>query len=145
MVKPFLTDATRLSGLFSGDVRVNWSADGALPTGTVALKGSGVKVVQDVQGNALPIAFDTLNLNAALRDGRAQLDWLIRIANNGQLNGNVQINDPQNRRQLSGNIGISNISLAMLNPALSQGEKVQGRLNSNLRLGGTHIHIPDPL
>ncbi len=137
MVKPFLTDATRLSGLFSGDVRVNWSADGALPTGTVALKGSGVKVVQDVQGNALPIAFDTLNLNAALRDGRAQLDWLIRIANNGQLNGNVQINDPQNRRQLSGNIGISNISLAMLNPALSQGEKVQGRLNSNLRLGGT--------
>ncbi len=137
MAKPFLTDATQLSGVFSGDARVSWSADGALPVGTIALQGRGVKVAQDVQGNQLPVAFDTLNLNAALRNGRAQLDWLIRIANNGELNGNVQIADPQNRRQLSGNIGISNISLAMLNPALSQGEKIQGRLNSNLRLAGT--------
>ena len=39
MVKPFMPDATQLSGLFSGDVRVNWTADGSLPTGTVALKG----------------------------------------------------------------------------------------------------------
>ncbi len=137
MVKPFMPDATQLSGLFSGDVRVNWTADGALPTGTVALKGNGVKVVQDVQGNNLPIAFDTLNLNAALRNGRAQLDWLIRIANNGQLDGNVQIDDPQNRRTLGGNVNIRNVSLAMINPALMQGEKIKGSLNSSLRLGGS--------
>lgn len=137
MVKPFMPDATQLSGLFSGDVRVNWTADGSLPTGTVALKGNGVKVVQDVQGNNLPIAFDTLNLNAALRNGRAQLDWLIRIANNGQLDGNVQIDDPQNRRTLGGNVNIRNVSLAMLNPALMQGEKIKGSLNSSLRLGGS--------
>ncbi|SUB14879.1 Family of uncharacterised function (DUF490) [Pantoea agglomerans] len=137
MVKPFMPDATQLSGLFSGDVRVNWTADGSLPTGTVALKGNGVKVVQDVQGNNLPIAFDTLTLNAALRNGRAQLDWLIRIANNGQLDGNVQIDDPQNRRTLGGNVNIRNVSLAMLNPALMQGEKIKGSLNSSLRLGGS--------
>ncbi|QDY43142.1 autotransporter assembly complex protein TamB [Candidatus Pantoea soli] len=137
MVKPFLPDATRLSGVFSGDARVSWKADGGLPEGAVSLKGNGVKVQQNVQGNTLPVAFDTLNLNAALRNGRAQLDWLIHIVNNGQLSGNVQIADPQNRRQLSGTIGIRDISLAMLNPALSQGEKVQGRLNSNLRLGGS--------
>ncbi|EIB97198.1 translocation/assembly module TamB domain-containing protein [Pantoea sp. Sc1] len=137
MVKPFMPDATQLSGLFSGDVRVNWTADGALPTGTVALKGNGVKVVQDVQGNNLPIAFDTLNLNAALRNGRAQLDWLIRIAGNGQLDGNVQIDDPQSRRTLGGNVNIRNVSLAMLNPALMQGEKIKGSLNSSLRLGGS--------
>ncbi|WP_033784106.1 translocation/assembly module TamB domain-containing protein [Pantoea sp. 9140] len=137
MVKPFMPDATQLSGLFSGDARVNWTADGALPTGTVALKGNGVKVVQDVQGNNLPIAFDTLNLNAALQNGRAKLDWLIRIAKNGQLDGNVQIDDPQNRRTLGGNVNIRNISLAMINPALMQGEKIKGSLNSSLRLGGS--------
>jgi translocation and assembly module TamB len=136
MLKPFLTDETKLAGGFSGDARVNWTADGALPTGTVSLKGNGVKVEQDVQGNTLPIAFDTLNLNAALRNGRAQLDWLIRIANNGQLSGDVQIADPQKRRQLSGNVNINNISLAMFNPALMQGEKIKGSLNSALRLGG---------
>ncbi|MXP50412.1 translocation/assembly module TamB [Pantoea sp. Eser] len=137
MVKPFMPDATQLSGVFSGDVRVNWRAGEGLPTGTVSLKGNGVKVQQDVQGNTLPVAFDTLNLNAALRDGRAQLYWLIRIANNGQLDGNVQITDPENRRTLGGNVNIRNLSLVMLNPALMQGEKIKGNLNSSLRLAGS--------
>ncbi|PRD15933.1 autotransporter assembly complex protein TamB [Pantoea coffeiphila] len=136
MIKPFMPEETQLNGSFSGDADVSWTADGALPTGRISLKGNGVKVAQDVQGNTLPIAFDTLNLNAGLKNGRAQLDWLIRIANNGQLDGNVQIADPQGRRTLSGNVNITNLSLAMLNPALMQGEKVSGVLNSNLRLGG---------
>lgn len=136
MLKPFLTDATQLSGVFSGDATVNWTADGKLPTGKVALKGNGVQVTQDVQGNALPVAFSTLNLNAAMDNGRAQLNWLIRIANNGQLDGNVQINDPANRRTLGGNVNIRNMSLALLNPALMQGESIKGDLNSALRLGG---------
>ncbi|WP_342754715.1 translocation/assembly module TamB domain-containing protein [Pantoea sp. MBD-2R] len=137
MIKPFLGDGTKLGGVFNGNADVSWTADGALPQGSVSLKGNGVKVEQDVDGNTLPIAFDTLNLNAALRNGRAQLDWLIRIAKNGQLDGNVQIADPQGRRTLSGNVNIANIDLAMLNPALMKGEKVAGLLNSNLRLGGS--------
>lgn len=137
MLKPFLTDQTQLSGVFSGDARVNWTAEGKLPVGTLSLKSNNVKVAQDVQGNTLPIAFNTINVNAALRDGRAQLDWLIRIVNNGQLDGNVQITDPQQRRTLGGNVNIRNISLAMINPALMQGESIKGNLNSNLRLGGT--------
>ncbi len=136
MIKPFLGDETQLSGVFNGDADVSWTADGGLPQGRVSLKGNGVKVVQDVQGNRLPVAFDTLNLNAAMRNGRAQLDWLIRIANNGQLDGNIQIADPQGRRNLSGNVNITRLSLNMFNPVLMQGEKITGELNSNLRLGG---------
>lgn len=137
MAKPFLGDETKLSGVFTGDADVSWTADGALPQGRVTLKGNGVKVEQDVQGNTLPVAFDTLNLNAALRNGKAQLDWLIRIAKNGQLEGNVQIADPQGKRTLSGSVNIANLDLSLLNPALMQGEKVAGMLNSNLRLGGS--------
>lgn len=136
MVKPFLTDETRLNGMFTGDAEASWTADGALPQGRIALKGNGVKVEQDVQGNTLPIAFDTLNLNTALRNGKAQLDWLIRIAKNGQLDGNLQIANPQDKRTLSGNINFTNLNLALLNPALMQSEKVAGMLNSNLRLAG---------
>ena len=136
MIQPFLGDDTKLSGVFNGNAEVNWTADGALPQGRIALQGNGVKVAQNVEGNTLPIAFDTLNLNAALRNGRAQLDWLVRIANNGQLDGNVQIADPEGRRTLSGNVNITNLSLAMFNPALMQGESVSGMLNSSLRLGG---------
>ena len=136
MLKPFLTDDTQLSGQFSGKANVAWKATGGLPDASVSLVGKGVKVQQLVQGNPLPVSFDTLNLNAALQNGRANLDWLIKIANNGQLDGKLQIADPLNNRNLSGNINITRISMALLQPALMDGEKASGMLNANLRVGG---------
>ncbi|MGJ3437959.1 autotransporter assembly complex protein TamB [Serratia sp. Je.1.23.a] len=137
MIKPFLGPETALSGVFTGRADVSWKPGGALPDAKVSLVGNGVKVVQQVQGNALPIAFDRLNLNAGLSNGRAQADWLIKLINNGQFDGNVQVADPQVRRIISGNVNITNISLAMINPALMKGEKAAGMLNANLRLGGS--------
>ena len=137
MLKDFLPAQTQLSGRFSGDTRVNWTANGGLPNANLSLTGQGVEVRQDVQGKMLPIAFDRLDLKAALVKGKAQLQWLIKLVNNGQLTGNVQITDPENRRNLGGTVGIDNLSLDILNPALSKGESVQGVLNSRLRLGGS--------
>lgn len=137
MLKDFLPPQTQLQGRFSGDARVNWTAQGGLPEANLTLAGQGVEVRQDVQGKMLPIAFDRLDLKAALVKGKAQLQWLIKLANNGQLTGNVQVADPEGRRNLSGNIGIDNLSLAILNPALSKGESIQGVLASQLRLAGS--------
>ena len=41
------------------------------------------------------------------------------------------------RRTISGNVNITNISLALINPALMKGESAAGMLNANLRLGGS--------
>ncbi len=136
MLKPFLTDDTQLAGQFSGKANVAWKAQGGLPQASVSLVGKGVKVQQIVQGNPLPVAFDTLNLNAALQNGRANLDWLIKIANNGQLDGKIQIADPLGKRNLSGNVNITRISMGILQPALMDGEKASGILNANLRVAG---------
>lgn len=136
MLKTLLPANTQLKGVFSGDARVNWTANGGLPTGNVTLNGKGVEVRQEVQGKMLPVAFDALNLKAALVNGKAQLGWLIRIANNGQLDGNVVINDPQNVRNLSGTVNINRFSLGMFNAVLAKGESIKGMLNSQLRLGG---------
>ncbi len=136
MIKPFLTDDTQLSGQFSGKANVAWKSQGGLPDASVSLVGKSVKVQQLVQGNPLPVAFDTLNLNAALKNGSANLDWLIKIANNGQLDGKIQITDPLGRRNLSGNVNITRISMGLLQPALMDGEKASGILNANLRVGG---------
>ncbi len=84
----------------------------------------------------LPVAFDTLNLSAQLRNNRAELGWLIRLTNNGQFDGQVQITDPQGRRNLGGNVNIRNFTLAMVNPIFARGEKAEGMLNANLRLAG---------
>lgn len=136
LIKPFLPKDTVMSGGFTGRAQARWSADGGLPQANVSLIGKGVKVEQSVQGKALPVAFTTLNLNAGLDKGRALLDWQTAIAGNGQFSGKVQVDDPQNRRNLSGNVTINNMSLALLNPVLARGESAAGMLNAALRVGG---------
>ncbi|PDO86583.1 autotransporter assembly complex protein TamB [Kosakonia sacchari] len=137
MLKPFMPETTQASGVFSGKADVSWDTTKAgLPQGEVTLAGRGVKVTQVVNDAPLPLAFDTLNLNAKLRDNRADLGWLIRLTNNGQFDGQVEVTDPQGRRNLGGNVNIRNFSLAMANAIFSRGEKAAGTLNASLRLGG---------
>ncbi len=137
MLKPFMPDTTQASGTFSGKADVSWDATKeGLPQGEVTLVGRNVKVTQVVNDAPLPVAFETLNLNAKLQNNRADLGWLIRLTNNGQFDGQVQVTDPQGRRNLSGNVNIHNFSLAMANAIFTRGEKAAGTLNANLRLGG---------
>ncbi|KFD24997.1 autotransporter assembly complex protein TamB [Yokenella regensburgei] len=137
MLKPFMPAATQASGVFSGKADVSWdTTKKGLPQGSVTLSGRNVKVTQTVNDAPLPVAFDTLNLSADLKNNRAELGWLIRLTNNGQLDGQLQVTDPEGRRNLGGNVNIRNFSLAMINPIFSRGEKAEGRLNANLRLGG---------
>ena len=137
MLKPFMPDTTQASGTFSGKADVSWdSTKEGLPQGEVTLSGRNVKVTQVVNDAPLPVAFETLNLNAKLQNNRADLGWLIRLTNNGQFDGQVQVTDPQGRRNLGGNVNIRNFSLAMANAIFTRGEKAAGTLNANLRLGG---------
>jgi translocation and assembly module TamB len=137
MLKPFMPDTTQASGTFSGKADVSWdTTKEGLPQGEVTLVGRNVKVTQVVNDAPLPVAFETLNINAKLQNNRADLGWLIRLTNNGQFDGQVQITDPQGRRNLGGNVNIRNFSLAMANAIFTRGEKAAGTLNANLRFGG---------
>lgn len=137
MLKPFMPDTTQASGVFTGKADVSWdTTKEGLPQGQITLSGHNVKVTQSVNDAPLPVAFETLNLTADLHDNRAELGWLIRLTNNGQFDGKVQVTDPQGRRNLGGNVNIRNFNLAMVNPIFSRGEKAAGTINANLRLGG---------
>ncbi|WP_445495357.1 autotransporter assembly complex protein TamB [Photorhabdus sp. SF281] len=136
MIQPLLGPETHLKGVFSGNANVKWSAGGGLPQANVNLRGDAVQVKQVIDGIALPVDFQTLTLNAGLKNGAAELNGLFKIMGNGQFNGAVQIADLEGRRKLSGNIVIQDISLALIEPILGKGDKAEGHLNANLRLGG---------
>lgn len=137
MLKPYLPQQTALSGVFSGRADVSWQPGGGLPQARISLVGQGVKVVQQMQSGSLPVAFETLTLNAGLERGRASLDWRVGIAGNGQFAGQIQVAEPQGRRGLAGTVTVNQLSLAMVNPMLARGESAAGTLNANLRVGGS--------
>ena len=115
------------SGIFTGKADVAWdTTKEGLPQGSITLSGRNVQVTQTVNDAALPVAFQTLNLTAELRNNRAELGWTIRLTNNGQFDGQVQVTDPQGRRNLGGNVNIRNFNLAMINPSLPVGKKQRG-------------------
>ncbi|RNM23085.1 translocation/assembly module TamB [Dickeya undicola] len=136
MLKPFLGQQTAVTGTITGNAQVSWQANGGLPEAHVALVGNGVTVRQQVQGGTLPVAFDTLTLDAGLQKGQARLAWLMGIQGNGRFRGDVQIADPQRRRNLSGTVTLNALSLDLLRPILRQNEKATGVVNADLRLGG---------
>ncbi|MGO2333990.1 autotransporter assembly complex protein TamB [Providencia sp.] len=137
MIKPFMPKDTRVNGVFSGKANAVWKEGGSLPQVKLDLQGDGIKATQFVDGTRLPFEFQTLTLSAALKNGKADLNWLFKIANNGQLKGNVQISDLEKRRLLAGNIEINSITLDLIKPMLGHKEVANGSLNANLRLGGS--------
>ncbi|CDG16150.1 autotransporter assembly complex protein TamB [Xenorhabdus doucetiae] len=136
MIQPFLDRTTQLKGIFSGHADIRWTADQGLPQAKVALQGNGVQVRQVVEGNTLPINFAAVTLNAGLANGKANLAWLFKLADNGQLKGDVQVADVEGSRKLSGNVDIQALSLKLIKPLLDKDEKAEGGLNAKLRLGG---------
>ncbi|WP_044181402.1 autotransporter assembly complex protein TamB [Phytobacter massiliensis] len=137
MIKPYLPEVTQASGTFSGKADVAWdTTKEGLPQGSVTLNGRNVRVTQIINGSPLLVAFDLLNLNAQLKNNRADLGWTMRLNNNGQFDGQVQVTDPQGQRNLGGSVNIRNFSLAMANAIFTRGEKAAGLLNANLRLAG---------
>lgn len=135
-LKPLLPDETQVKGRLRGDVSLSWKGDGKLPQGQAHLNGVGVSITQKVQGKTLSVMFDSLKLNAGVNKERAQVNWLVKITHNGQLDGNVSIKDPEQQRNLSGNINIRQFSLDLLQPIFSGDEKIGGVLNSQWHLGG---------
>lgn len=127
---------TKVKGIFTGRADVSWHADGSLPQAKLALIGNGVTITQNIAGSPLPIALDTLKLDANMNGNRAQLNWLMKVENNGSFSGKIQVSDPQGQRNLSGSVGIDSFSLALIKPILTGSETAEGSLNANLRLAG---------
>lgn len=128
---------TGLEGRFTGEADVKWQDNGQMPQLKASLKGDGVKITENLNGKKLPIAFDDIRLSANVNNQQAKLDWILKLTNNGQFTGNVLVNEPQNRRRLSGTVAFDHISLALLQPTLSPNEKASGILDGQLRLSGT--------
>ncbi|MEX0445058.1 translocation/assembly module TamB domain-containing protein [Xenorhabdus sp. SGI246] len=142
MIQPFLDKTTQLKGVFSGSANVKWTAGHQLPQANMILQGNGVQIRQVVEGTTLPVDFEALTLSAGLTNGKADLSWLFKLADNGQLNGHVQVDDLEGQRKLAGNVDIQSLSLKLMKPILDKGEKAEGNLNANLRFGG---NAKDPL
>lgn len=138
---PFYADDTSIAGRLQGKANIKWDPKFKIPTIVATIDSSDMYVKQQIASQSLPIPFDLFTVKANINDNQMKLFWRFSIKDLGKFNGDVQIDDPTNKKKLSGNIDIDKLSLSIVNPLLDNNEHAVGFINSQLKFSGT---LPDP-
>lgn len=129
---------TLLEGVVKGtaDLTVPTGFSG-VPQGRVSLESVGLKGTIQMPEEDFVLGFDAFTVAGELREKRISLDWLLDIAGNGSLSGSASVTEPLGEKKLEGTMRMEDLSVAMVNPLLSAGEKAEGVIFGDLRFGGT--------
>ena len=133
---------TLLEGVVKGTADLTVPAGfSGIPQGRVALETEGLKGTILMPEEDFVLGFDAFTVAGELREKRISLDWLLDIAGNGSLSGSASVTEPLGEKKLEGTLRMEDLSVAMVNPLLSAGEKAEGVIYGDLHFGGT---LPAP-
>lgn len=133
---------TLLEGVVKGTADLTVPAGfSGIPQGRVALETEGLKGTIQMPEEDFVLGFDAFTVAGELREKRISLDWLLDIAGNGRISGSASVTEPLGEKKLDGTLRMEDLSVAMVNPLLSAGEKAEGVIFGDLRFGGT---LPAP-
>lgn len=128
---------TKLAGTVHGKASIKWDPLYKIPSIVASIDSKDVYVRQQVASQVLPIPFDLFSINANINDKQAKLDWQFSVKEFGRFKGNVQIDDPMDKKRLNGQAIIDDLSLSIINPLLDNNEHADGVINGNLKFSGT--------
>ena len=129
---------TLLEGVVKGTADLTVPAGfSGIPQGRVTLESVGLKGTIRMPEEDFVLGFDAFTVAGELREKRISLDWLLDIAGNGSLSGSASVTEPLGEKKLEGTLRMEDLSVAMVNPLLSAGEKAEGVIFGDLRFGGT--------
>ncbi|XKM12993.1 translocation/assembly module TamB domain-containing protein [Orbaceae bacterium ac157xtp] len=130
---------TRLAGTIQGTTHLKWQPDQAIPIIDLDIYSDDVYVKQMIASQMLSIPFDLFKIQAHINSKQAKLDWNFSLKELGKFNGKIEINDPSNKKQLTGRVDINELSLSLINPLLNDNEYAKGHINSQLKFSGTLV------
>lgn len=137
-LKVFLPEETKVNGEANLNVIAKWEEQ-KKPYIKAALylpKGN----VQQQMEQPLIIGWDEIKVNAEMEDDVLNANWLIGLTGNGQLNGQMLIDDLTGKKTIKGISNIEALSLSMFEPALGEYSQLQGIINSKINFSGPILH-----
>ncbi|PWI33633.1 hypothetical protein DI392_09225 [Vibrio albus] len=102
-----------------------------LPQGRVLMKGK----------KAISQGWEQAQLNASMNAGGLESDWQIQLTDNGDVSGALAVTDLLSEsKEVSGQVKINNIDLAILDAWLGDYSHLGAIVNSDLSLSGPLLH-----
>ena len=136
-VQQFLDKSSQIAGLVNAKGEAAWFKNKA-PVVDVTLNSESLKFVQKMEGgSAFPLTISPLKATVKLADNNLNLKTDLKLENNGRIATDLVMKDLNKTRGLSGTVNIDQISLKLIKPLLTGGERVDGLINARLTLGGS--------
>ncbi|MGP9686464.1 autotransporter assembly complex protein TamB [Halomonas sp. AOP25-F1-15] len=137
MLEPFLPEEWQLEGDTTADLAANWRRGGAQWQ-------ADLRILSDVAITAVndygqPVQLPKISLDAQVEANQAQADAdiALSLAEAGDLNFNLSINDPLGRGVLNGELRANNVSLEPYRPMVVGMDRLAGDLTGSVQITGT--------
>ncbi|WP_339934457.1 translocation/assembly module TamB domain-containing protein [Vreelandella glaciei] len=137
MLEPFLPEEWQLEGDTTADLNVNWRQGGAQWQANLqVLSELAVTAINDY---GQPVQLPEINLDAQIEANQAQADAnvTLSLAEAGDLNLDLSINDPLGAGELSGELRADDVSLQPYRPMLVGMDQLEGDLTGSVQISGT--------
>lgn len=137
-IKKFLPEETNINGEVNLDALAKWAV-GKPPYVKASLYLPKGNIEQEME-TPLIVGWDKVNVNAEMKNDELKSDWLIALTNNGELKGEMTVNQLTGAKKLNGYSNINTVSLAMLEPILGEYSQLEAMVNSSIKVSGPIEH-----
>lgn len=137
MVEPFLPEEWQLEGDTTADLTASWRQGGAQWQANMqVLSELAITAINDY---GQPVQLPEINLDAQLEANQRQADANVSLslAEAGDLNLALSINNPLGSGELSGELRANDVSLQPYRPMIVGMERLQGDLTGSVQITGT--------
>lgn len=137
MLEPFLPEEWQLAGDTTADLDARWRQGGAQWQANLqVLSELAVTAINDY---GQPVPLPEISLDAQIEANQAQADANVAfsLAEAGDLNLSLSINDPLGAGELSGELRADDVSLQPYRPMLVGMDRLEGDLSGSVQISGS--------
>lgn len=137
MLEPFLPEEWQLEGDTTADLVANWRQGGARWQADLQILSE--LAITAVNDYGQPVQLPEISLDAQIEANQAQADANVSLslAEAGDLNLDLSVNDPLGAGALSGELRANNVSLQPYRPMLVGMDRLEGDLTGSVQITGT--------
>ncbi|MEF1290640.1 autotransporter assembly complex protein TamB, partial [Vibrio sp. M260118] len=138
-IKVFIPSETQVDGQAEAKLWAKWS-QGSPPQVKASIELSKGKAIHKLE-NPIELGWESLKLNASLVENKLQANWLLDVADNGDVSGNIMIPDVvSDEQQIDARLKLTTFTLDFLSPLVGEFSKLNAKLTTDLALSGPILH-----
>ncbi|WP_413285290.1 translocation/assembly module TamB domain-containing protein [Vibrio sp. MA40-2] len=138
-LKMFIPPDIDVDGSVAITASASWSPNES-PTADVSIQLPQGKV-QYAAEQPLTLGWQSIAVNAQLHNDKLLADWQLDITDNGDIKGNLAIEDVQSvDEELDAQLILDNINLNMIQPLLGEYSNVNAEIHSDIKVSGPVKH-----